>query len=140
MRRELAQCVHWLPDDARLAQIVQALLSDASSEVRKAMAWQACNMSDHKELKELFVQAATMDPDETVRGDALSGIDRLLPLPDVVNLIQQRLPNEPSQAVHWGAFAAMRDHVQEPEARGMIEQLTRSPHAQVSRAAREALA
>ncbi len=140
VRRELAQCLHWLPEDPRLAQIVSALLADNSTEVRKAMAWQGCNMTEHKELKELFLRAAVDDKDEEVRGDAIAGLDRLMPLGDLVTFCRQRLASEVAVAIHDGVLNALRDHVAEPPARALVEELGRSPHARVSERAREMLA
>lgn len=139
VRRELAQCLHWLPEDARLAQIVSALLVDDSTEVRKAMAWQCCNMSEHKELKELFVKAAVDDKDEEVRGDALGGLDRVMPLTDLVSFLRLRLAADKSVACANGALNALRDHVAEPVAKGLVEELGKSPHTRISERAREML-
>jgi HEAT repeat protein len=83
VREEVAQALHWLPADDRLTRIVQTLFADGSSEVRRAIAWQGCNMSDHPELRDLYLQAASGDPDEAVRADALRGVDKFLELPAV---------------------------------------------------------
>lgn len=140
VRRELAQSLHWLPEDPRLAQIVTALFADGNSEVRRAMAWQGCNMAEHKELRELFVKAAVDDKDEEVRGDAIGGLDRMMPLGDLLSFCRQRLAAEHSLAVHHGVLNALRDQVAEPTARALVEELSRSPHARVSERAREMLA
>ncbi|MDP2340285.1 MAG: sporulation protein [Deltaproteobacteria bacterium] len=140
VRRELAQCLHWLPEDPRLAQIVTALFADGNTEVRKAMAWQSCNMAEHKELRELFVKAAVDDKDEDVRGEALGGLDRLMPLADVVAFCRQRLATEHAIAIHHGVLNAMRDNAAEPSAKALIEEMTKSPHARISERAREMLA
>ena len=140
VRRELAQCLHWLPEDPRLAQIVATLFADGSTEVRKAMAWQACNMAEHKELRELFVKAAVDDADEEVRGEALGGLDRLMPLDDVVSFCRQRLLTEHAIGVHHGVLNALRDHVAEPVANALVQELVKSPHARISERARDMLA
>ncbi|MBN2358556.1 MAG: HEAT repeat domain-containing protein [Deltaproteobacteria bacterium] len=140
VREELADCVHWLPVDPRTATIVQALLSDPSVEVRRKMAWQACNMSEHQELKELFMRAATSDPDEEVRGNALGGMDRLMPLPEALKFLRSRLAADPTEKTAWGCFNVVKFQMEDGGARALMEELTRVPFARVAQRAREELA
>lgn len=99
VRAEVADSCHWLPKDARLSAIVSALLTDASVEVRRRMAQQAVNMSEHPELASLFVKAATQDPAPEVRADALSGLARIMPLADAVAIYRERLASDAAPTV-----------------------------------------
>jgi len=140
VREELADCIHWLPVDPRTATIVQTLLSDPSVEVRRKMAWQACNMSEHQELKELFMRAATSDADEEVRGNALGGMDRLLPLPDAIKFLRSRLATDPNEKTAWGCFNVVKYQMEDGGARALMQELTKVPYAYVAQRAREELA
>ncbi|MBI5544692.1 MAG: HEAT repeat domain-containing protein [Deltaproteobacteria bacterium] len=140
VRKELAESVHWMPEDVRLNHLVGGLLSDQSQEVRAAMAWQSVNMSEHPELKDLFVKAATSDPDEEVRGNALGGLDKFMGLPEAVTLLRERLQKDPTEKTHWGAFNLLKFQMEHPLARDLMQELTRAPFARISERAREEMA
>ncbi len=139
VRKELAESLHWLPEDARLNAIVGGLLSDKTQEVRRAMAWQSCNMGEHPELKDLFMRAAVNDADEEVRGDALRGMTRLMPVTEAVPFLRQRLQQDPTESTHRGALEALRDHSGEPSAHALLTELSKAPFARVAQRAREVL-
>ncbi len=137
VRKEIADCSHWLPVDPRTAKLVDALLQDKDIEVRRQMAWQACNMSEHPELRELFVRAAVSDADEEVRGNALGGVDRLMPLPEAVSFLKQRLAADPNEKTAWACFNVVKFQMEHAEARAFMSELQSVPFARVAQRARE---
>lgn len=140
VRKEIAENLHWLDADPRLTHIVQSLLRDGSQEVRRAIAWQSVNMGDHPELKDVYLAAATGDADEEVRGSALQGVDRFLPLPEAVAFLRQRLQQDPTEETYRGALRCMRDHAEDAAARTLLAELAKGPHLRVAESAREYLA
>ncbi|HEY0132661.1 MAG TPA: hypothetical protein VGB85_01240, partial [Nannocystis sp.] len=140
VREGVAQSLHWLPADPRLTRIVAALFADRSSEVRRAIAWQSNNMSEHPELRDLYVQAATSDPDESVRADALRGLHHFFPLTDAVAFLRQRLAQDRNEATYWAALNAAESHLPATEARALIQDIARGPFSSVGERAREVLA
>ena len=140
VRQEIAGSLQWLPADPRLTQLVATLFADGSSEVRRAMAWQGCNMSEHPELRDLYVQAASSDPDEEVRADALRGIGSLLPLPEAVAFLRQRLAQDRNESAYWAALNAVEEHVEEKVARALVQEIAKAPFSSVAERAREVLA
>jgi HEAT repeat protein len=140
VRQEVTQAISWLPDDRRIQGLVETLLADGSMEVRRRMARQSCNMADHPELAALFVRAATLDPSLEVRADALYGMPRLMPLGDAIALYRQRLTADPSEAVGYAVVNGLRDHLDDPNAKKLVQELaTGGAYANVSRHAREVL-
>jgi hypothetical protein len=140
VRQEIAGSLHWLPADPRLTRIVATLFADASSDVRQSMAWQGNNMSEHPELRDHFLQAATQDPDESVRADALRGLHNFFPLPETVALLRQRLAQDRNESTYWAALNAVEGHLPAKEARALLQELTRAPFSSVAARAREVLA
>jgi HEAT repeat protein len=138
VRKELAESCHWLPTDPRLAGLVHALLNDGSAEVRRAMAWQGINMSEHPELRELFIRACD-DPDEEVAQDALKGMGRLLGFDAAVQLYRHRLAARPTERTYWGVYYGICNDLEEAPARALMQELTRAQFADVASAARESL-
>jgi hypothetical protein len=139
VRQEIADACHWLPADPRLAQIVGALLVDQSVEVRRRMAWQSVNMSEHPELAQMFIKVATQDPSLEVRADALHGMSKLMPVGDAVAFYRQRLAQDVSEAVGYGVVNGLRDHKDEPAARQLLTELGSSQYSRVAQYARETL-
>jgi len=137
VRTEIADCVHWLPVDARVATMVQALLTDRSTEVRRQMAWQSVNMSEHKELRELFVRCAVDDADEEVRGNALGGMDRLMSLAEAISFLKKRLVEDPNEKTAWACFNVVKYQLEDAGARAFMKELTTVPFARVAQRARE---
>jgi hypothetical protein len=116
------------------------MLSDQSMEVRRRMAWQSCNMSDHPELAPLFVRAATQDTSLEVRADTLHGLTRLMPLGDAVALYRQRLAVDASESTGYGVVNGLRDHTDDPAAKKLLEELAGGAgYARVAKYAREVL-
>lgn len=140
VREEIAQNVHWLPADPRLQQLVTALFSDRSAEVRRALAWQGANMSEHPELRELFVHVAVNDPDDTVRADALRGMTNFFPLPEAVAFMRQRLAVDRTEKAYWAALNAVESHMPEREAQALLQEIARGPFSSAASRAREVLA
>ncbi len=139
VRKELAESCHWLPTDPRLLGLVHALLSDSSAEVRRAMAWQGVNMGEHPELRELFMRACD-DPDEDVAQDALKGMGRLMGFDQAAQFYRHRMAARPTESTYWGVYYGVYADLEEPAARGLMQELSRSHFADVASAARESLA
>jgi HEAT repeat protein len=140
VRKEITERVHWLPTDPRLTQLVSTLLSDRSSEVRRSMAWQGCNMEEHQELGQLFLATATNDPDDEVRADALRGVDKFMPLPDAVAFLRQRLAQDRNEKAFWAALNAVEGHMPAREAKALLQEIARGPFSSAAERAREVLA
>lgn len=139
VRQEVAESLHWLPVDPRLTELVALLLQDGDSEVRRAMAWQSCNMGDHPELRDLFLAAATGDPDAEVRADALRGVDKFMSLPDAVAFLRQRLAVDRNDRACWAALGAVEGHMPDEHARGLLQEIAAGPLASPAERAREIL-
>lgn len=140
VRQEVAESLQWLPVDPRLTQIVATLFADGSSEVRRAMAWQGCNMSEHPELRDLYVRAATSDPDEAVRADALRGVGHFFPIAEAVSFLRQRLAQDRNESAYWSALGAVEGHMPAKEARALVQEIAKAPFSSVAERAREVLA
>jgi len=140
VREEVASSLHWLPADPRLTQLVEIIFADPDPEVRRQLAWQGQNMSEHLELRDHFLHAATRDPDESVRADALRSVGKLLDLPAAVNFVRQRLAHDRNEKAHWAALSAVEDFLPAREARELVTELSRGPYSSVAERARELLA
>lgn len=138
VRKEIADSCHWLPSDPRLAGIVQTLLNDSSADVRRTMAWQGINMSEHPELRELFMHACN-DPDEEVAQDALRGMGRLLGFDAAVPFYRQQLAARPTESTYWGVYYGICSDLEEPPARALMQELASAQFADVASSARESL-
>jgi hypothetical protein len=140
VRQTLADQVSSLPDDPRLDGIVKALLADAEVAVRRRMAWQSCNLGEFQRLAPLFAAAATADAAVEVRGDALQGLTRLMPLDQALALYAERLAKDQAEVVYWGVVNGLREVKQEPAARAMLEQVASSrTYSEPARVARDIL-
>lgn len=137
VRKEIADVVHWLPVDPKTATIVTVLLGDRDVEVRRQMAWQSVNMSEHKELRELFVRAAVSDSDEEVRGNALGGLDRLMSLPEAITFLKKRLVEDATEKTAWACFNVVKFQQEDAGARAFMKELSTVPFARVAQRARE---
>jgi HEAT repeat protein len=138
VRKELAETLHWMPTDPRLTYIVNALLLDKSPEVRRAMAWQAINMSEHPELRELFMRACD-DPDQEVAQNALKGMGRLLGFDEAAQFYRHFMGVRPFENTYWGVYYGICNDLEEPAARALMQELTRAPFPDVASSARESL-
>jgi len=138
VRKELSESLHWLPEDPRLTEIVLGLLKDGDIEVRRSMAWQACNMGDHTELKDVFLKALT-DPDEEVRGNVLGALERLMPFPEAAKILRERMKSDPNEKTFWGAFNCAK-FTDDPEGKKIMRELTSAPFTRIAQRAREELA
>jgi HEAT repeat protein len=139
VRKAIAGRLASLPADDRVGHLVHALLSDRSAEVRKSMAWQGCNMSDHPGLAPLFRHVAENDPDDSVRADGVYGMRGFLADDDCVVYARQRLAQDPSQRMAWTVLSIANEHSQEASGRQLLTDLTRSPYADVASSARASL-
>jgi hypothetical protein len=102
------------------------------------MAYQSYNMSEHPELKELYL-AALKDPDKEVLSNVMHGLHRFMPLEQAIAFFRKRLAEEPTESTYWGVYQSLRDQREEPAARAMLKELTRAPVVRVAELAREAL-
>jgi hypothetical protein len=120
--------------------MVQVLLGDRSSEVRKHMAWSGVNMSDHPQLAPMFRQVAERDPDDEVRAEAVYGMRGFLSPGEAVAFARARLAADPTERMAWTALSVARSSDDDPAGPAFLQELTRSPFADVARNAREELA
>lgn len=139
VRQEVAEALHWLPTDPRLTHLAGVLMQDASVEVRRALAWQSSNMGEHPELRDLYLRAATGDPDETVRADALRGIGNFMPLPEAVAFLRQRLAHDRNEQTSWSAIGALEGHMPDKHARALLQEIANGPFVDAVERAREIL-
>jgi hypothetical protein len=96
-------------------------------------------MGDHPELRDLFLRAATNDPDEAVRADALRGVDKFMPLPEAVAFLRQRLAQDRNEKTYWSAINAVESHMPDPHARALLQNIANGPIASAAERAREIL-
>lgn len=139
VRKAIAGRLSTLPADPRVGAMVQALLGDRSSEVRKHMAWSGVNMSDHPQLAPLFRHVAEHDADDEVRAEAVYGMRGFLAPADAVAFARARLAADPTERMAWTALSVARSSDDDPAGRAFLQELTRSPFAEVARNARDAL-
>jgi HEAT repeat protein len=139
VRKAIAGRLSSLPADPRVAALVQALLGDSSSEVRKRMAWSGVNMSDHPALAPMFQQVAERDGDDEVRAEAVYGMRGFLEPAQAISYARARLASDPTERMAWSVLSVARSHDDEPSARAFLGELARSPFSDVASSAREAL-
>jgi HEAT repeat protein len=139
VRKAIAGRLSALPADPRVAALVQALLGDSSSEVRKRMAWSGVNMSDHPALAPMFQHVAERDGDDEVRAEAVYGMRGFLEPAQAIAYARARLAADPTERMAWSVLSVARSHDDEPSARAFLGELARSPFSDVASSAREAL-
>jgi HEAT repeat protein len=139
VRKAVAERLHWLPADPRLNQLVQTLFSDSSSEVRRTLAWNGCNMEEHPELGEMYLHVAVHDPDEEVRADALRGVDKFLGLSDTVTFLRQRLAQDRNEKSYWAALNCVESYMPAREAKALLQEIARGPFSSAAERARDVL-
>lgn len=139
VRKAIAGRLSSLPSDPRVGAMVQALLGDRSSDVRKRMAWSAVNMSEHSNLAPLFRHCAEHDPEDEVRAEAVSGLAGVLPPAEAVAFARARLAAEPTERMAWAALSVARSHSDTPEGRALLTELSRGAFSDVASSARDAL-
>jgi hypothetical protein len=95
-------------------------------------------MSEHPELRELFMRACD-DPDEEVAQDALKGMGRMLGFDAAAPFYRHQLAARPTESTYWGVYYGICNDLEEPAARALMKELSRSHFADVASSAREAL-
>ena len=88
----------------------------------------------------LFVHAATHDPDDSVRADALRGVHNFFPLAESVAFLRQRLAQDRNESTYWAALNAVEGYMPEKDACALLQELSRGPFSSVAERAREVLA
>ncbi len=141
VRKEIAQNLQTFPESEAgiVAQLAKHLLADQDAEVRRATAWNFVNLSDFPTLAPLVRAAAENDPDAKVRGDALYGMQSIVPVAELLPYYSQRLAADPTEEAAWGVIGGLRDHSETSEAQAILRQLCSSPFSRVVEAAREEL-
>lgn len=140
VRKEVAENLHWLPSEqiGMVQPLVQQLLADPSEEVRRTMAWQFRNMSDFPGLAPLLRHAIENDPAERVRKDGLGALASVIPIDEAVAYYRAVLAQGGGASMHWAVLDGVR-YKDEPSAKALLAEMASSPHADVARAAREAM-
>lgn len=139
VRKAIAGRLSSLPADPRVGRLVQALLGDQSSEVRRRMAWSGVNMSDHPELAPMFRWVAENDPDDEVRSEAVYGMRGFLPPAEAIAFARARLAADPTERMAWTALSVAQSSDEEPSSRALISELARCPYSDVAASARSSL-
>jgi len=141
VRQEIAENIHWQPEAAaqRIWGIAQRLLSDVSESVRRAMAFQFCNMERFPQLLPLIQHAAENDPSAEVRREALRGMARISPPQQLIAYYQQKLNQNPDTETLWAIIGGLRDHNTTREAKGLLTRLGQHPDQHIANAARDAM-
>jgi uncharacterized protein YciW len=103
------------------------------------MAFQFANLSQFPQLLPLIQHAAENDPSEEVRTEALRGMARLAPAPQLVAYYQHKLAQNPPGDVLWAIVGGLRDQNESREAKALLTQLGQHPDSDIANAAREAL-
>ncbi len=139
IRKAIAGRLSSLPADPRVARLVQALLQDPSSEVRRRMAWSGVNMSDHPDLAPMYRHVAENDPDDEVRSEAVYGMRGFLAPAEAVAYARARLAADPTERMAWTALRVAQSSDEAPSSHALIAELARSPFRDVADSARSSL-
>jgi HEAT repeat protein len=139
VREAIASRVSMLPPDPRVAAIVRTLLSDGTADVRKKMAWYGVNMTEHPELEALYRRVAEHDPDDAVRAEAVYGMRGFLAPKDAIAYARQRLALDATEKMCRTAINVARAFDDEADAKALVQDVTRSNHADAASSARDAL-
>jgi len=141
VRKEIASCLHWLPkrDVQRVWGLVQRLAQDQDEDVRSAMAFQFCNLSDFPQLLPIAQQVAQSDPSADVRREALGGMASMMKPEQAAALYGQVLAADQSQETGWAVLNGLRHHREHPQAKKLLTQLANAPYEGLANAAREEL-
>ncbi len=141
VREAVAENLHWQPEAqvARVWAVAQKLLQDPSVSVRRAMAFQFCNMERFPQLLPLVQQAAEQDPSPEVRVDAIRGMARITPVRQLMAYYGHKLAQNPPHDMLWAMISGLRDHNKDREAQSLLTRLGQHPDADIANAARDAL-
>jgi HEAT repeat protein len=141
VKKEIAESLHWLPKEQiqRIWGLAQRLVQDPDEEVRRAMAFQFCNLSELPQLLPLAQQAAQNDPSPEVRYEAIGSMSALMKPEQVVGLYGQLLAQDPSEDMAWAVLNGARRHDEHPLGKKLLLQLQQSSYGGVAEAARDAL-
>ena len=141
VRKEIASSINWLPkrEVQRIFGLVQRLLSDPEEEVRSAMAFQFCNLSELPQLLPLAQHTIQNDPSPDVRREALGGIASMMKPEQAVGFYGQVLAADQSEDTLWAVLNGLRHPREHPQAKKLLLQLASSPHEHLANAAREEL-
>ncbi len=141
VRKEIGQNLQTFPESEAgiVAQLAKHLLADQDAEVRRTTAWNFVNLSEFPTLAPLVRAVAENDSDAQVRGDALYGMQSIVPVAELIPYYQQRLAADPTSEAAWGVLGGIRDHSETPEAQAILRQLSSSSFSSVAEAAREEL-
>lgn len=123
----------------RIWGIAQKLLSDSSESVRKSMAFQFCNMERFPQLLPLIQHTVENDPSAEVRREALRGMARITPPPQLIAYYQNKLSQNPDQETLWAIISGLRDHNTTREAKALLTRLGQHPDPDIANGARDAM-
>ncbi|MCA9688758.1 MAG: sporulation protein [Myxococcales bacterium] len=140
-RKEIAEAVHWLPEEAlpRVEALVKRLFADPDDEVRRTMAWQFRNMHDFKKLGHLLRHTIEHDSSEEVRIDGLGGLGAVMEPGELVAYYRSWMGREDTSEVRWAVLSGLRDHHSDKTARALLGELARSDDERLATAAQEEL-
>ena len=119
--------------------LAQKLLSDPSESVRRAMAFQFCNMERFPQLLPLIQHAAENDPSAEVRREALRGMARITPPQQLIGYYNQKLAQNPDPETLWAIISGLRDHNTTREAKALLTKLGQHHDPDIANAARDAM-
>lgn len=141
VRQEIAENLHWQPESTaqRIWGLAQKLLSDSSENVRRSMAFQFCNMERFPQLLPLIQHTAESDPSAEVRREALRGMARITPPPQLIAYYNSKLAQNPDTETLWSIIGGLRDHNTVREAKALLTRLGQHPDPNIANAARDAM-
>jgi HEAT repeat protein len=141
VRSKIAEQLGWQPPAAmqRVWGIAQRLAQDPDEEVRRALAFQFCNMEKMPQLLPIAQHMAQQDPSAEVRREALGSMSALMPPQQAAALYAQMFAHARSEDDVCPLVRGLRHHRDHGEAKRVLTQIGQSRFSGAADAAREAL-
>lgn len=141
VRKSISRNLGWMPAAAiqRVWGIVQRLASDQEEDVRRALAWEFCNMEKLPQLLPIAQHMAQQDPSEEVRREALGGMSALMPAPQAAHYYGGLLAQARTEQELWPLLNGLRHHRDDRAVKQLLSEIGQCPFESVASAARDAL-
>lgn len=141
VRAKIAEQLGWQPPAAmqRVWGIAQRLAQDSDEEVRRALAFQFCNMEKMPQLLPIAQHMAQQDPSAEVRREVLGSMAALMPAQQAAALYAQLFSQARSEEDVWPLVRGLRHHREDRDVKRLLTQIGQSQFAGAADAAREAL-
>jgi DnaJ-domain-containing protein 1 len=141
VREEIARSLSSQPKEQlqRVWAIAQKLAADQDEDVRSAMAFQFCNMSDMPQLLPIAQHMAQNDQSAEVRRRALESMSSLMQPQQAAQLYGGMMQQARTEDDLWPVLNGLRTHREHGMVKQLLTQLGQCQYPNVADAAREAL-